>query len=370
MSGGPFGRGKAPERQCLPLEMWPDLDISLWQTSLAPVDPFAEGGGERASYRPHSNRKIEKGYGRWLTFIAWQGMLDADKHPADRITPDRVKAYVHELKSLGNVKNTILCRLEELCIIATLFAADRDWGFINRLGSKVRAGPDEPNDKRSRMKESGELLDVGLSLMAAAPTHTSKTASAITYRDGLIIALLTLRPLRRGNFVNLTIGVDLIKTPVGWVVAIPGSASKNHDALEFDWPPALLEQLETYLSHYRSLLAACRNRWQAEVGNRLWVSSHGSPLTAMALYDIIRKRTRVAFGKSLNPHLFRNAAATTLAIHDPAHVRLAAPLLGHRDFATTEQYYLQAHSLEAHRNFTDAVAELRDNLSPETQAHP
>ena len=90
----------------------------------------------------------------------------------------------------------------------------------------------------------------------------------------------------------------------------------------------------------------------------------------MALYDIIRKRTREAFGKSLNPHLFRNAAATTLAIHDPAHVRLAAPLLGHRDFATTEQYYLQAHSLEAHRNFTDAVAELRDNLSPETQAHP
>jgi len=40
---------------------------------------------------------------------------------------------------------------------------------------------------------------------------------------------------------------------------------------------------------------------------------------------------------------------------DPAHVRIAAPLLGHRTFATTERYYQQARGYEAHRAFVDAL---------------
>ena len=85
------------------------------------------------------------------------------------------------------------------------------------------------------------------------------------------------------------------------------------------------------------------------VGNAVWVSAHGSPMTEMAIYDRIRRHTGDAFGVPVNPHLFRYAAATTLAIVDPGHVRVAAPLLGHRTFATTERHYQQAKTLEAHR---------------------
>jgi hypothetical protein len=30
MSGGPYGRGKAPERACLPIGQWPEEDRRLW----------------------------------------------------------------------------------------------------------------------------------------------------------------------------------------------------------------------------------------------------------------------------------------------------------------------------------------------------
>ena len=60
-------------------------------------------------------------------------------------------------------------------------------------------------------------------------------------------------------------------------------------------------------------------------------------MTQMAIYDRIRARTKEQFGVAINPHLFRDAAATTMAIADPANVRLAAPLLGHRTFTTTEK---------------------------------
>ena len=39
----------------------------------------------------------------------------------------------------------------------------------------------------------------------------------------------------------------------------------------------------------------------------------------------IALRTKAALGIRLTPHRFRDAAATTLAIEDPLHVRAAAP---------------------------------------------
>jgi integrase/recombinase XerD len=75
----------------------------------------------------------------------------------------------------------------------------------------------------------------------------------------------------------------------------------------------------------------------------------------MAIYLRIRWHTQKAFGQAINPHLFRDAAATTLAIADPAHVRVAAPLLGHRTFTTTERYYQQARSFDAHRAYINAL---------------
>lgn len=68
MSGGPYGRGKAPMRACLKLEHWPDLDRQLWLAAIAPSDPFTEGGGTRAHHRGRSNSKVVQSYGRWLTF--------------------------------------------------------------------------------------------------------------------------------------------------------------------------------------------------------------------------------------------------------------------------------------------------------------
>ena len=44
-------------------------------------------------------------------------------------------------------------------------------------------------------------------------------------------------------------------------------------------------------------------------------------------------RTAAAFGHPVNPHLFRDCAATSIAIDDPQHVRIASQILGHRSAA-------------------------------------
>jgi hypothetical protein len=63
MSGGPYGRGKAPERACLPIDQWPAEDRRLWHAACAAGDVLDDEGGARSGHARISNAKAAKGYG-------------------------------------------------------------------------------------------------------------------------------------------------------------------------------------------------------------------------------------------------------------------------------------------------------------------
>jgi integrase len=353
VSGGPYGRGKAPERACLKPKDWPDEDRRLWQAACKPGDLLAGEEGARADHAIASNCKAERGYGRWLTFLQMTDPGSLAEAPALRVTPDRVRRYVDSLICLNNSTATILARLQELGEVARIMGPNLSWTFINALGSRIRARHKPLRDKRN-LKLSDELLDLGLSLIDKA-TVAAGLEAAILHRDGLMIALLALVPLRRRNFAGLRLDRNLIAVNNSWLISLDACETKTHAPLEILWPGELVGPLGTYLNVHRPLLSASNGRWAKRIDNALWVSSHGSPMTEIAIYDRIRRHTQLAFGTAINPHLFRDAAATTLAIADPAHVRVAAPLLGHRTFTTTERFYQQAQSFDAHRAYVGAI---------------
>ena len=118
--------------------------------------------------------------------------------------------------------------------------------------------------------------------------------------------------------------------------------------------------MDDYLEIYRPLITGA----QSHVG--LWASMKGGTMTGEALYDRVIKHTKEAFGKPINLHLFRSIVATTIAIDNPKYVRHAASMLGHSDFRTTEQYYIQANALEAARNYHEGIAALKNRLQNTT----
>jgi integrase len=343
----------------MPVHLWPQKDREVWEAANAAVDPFADQGGERSSLRAHSNRRLLCSYGRWLTFLDRRGDLQRGVDPARRIHRDSVEQFARELLALGNMPSTIALRLTDLLLMARLFAPAADWHFIKSLANRMRARETPSKDKRQHLRGSDELFGLGQRLMEQAREKSSPAASASTFRDGLMIAFLALIPLRRRNAIQLELGTELQSRDGTWQVDIPGEMTKTHAPISFDWPSDLVPALETYLRVHRPILVLRSYRWLNKAGDHLWVALSGSALTEMAFYDIVRKRTRAAFGTAMNPHAFRDAAATTLAIHDPEHVRVAAPLLGHRSFATTEKFYNQARSLDAHRRYTGALARLQ-----------
>lgn len=354
MSGGPYGRGKAPKRTCMKIKHWPEEDRLCFEKACRPADPFAEDGdGSRATHSNRSNRKIEVGYGRYLTYLTFYEPGALQLPLSQRITREFVRGFIKHLQDIGNSTRTQLCRLQELREMARVFNLTTDWGFINRLSSRVRAKHIPARDK-SNLRLTYELLELGLELMEQA-RHIEGCKAAVLFRDGLIIAFLALVPLRRRNLADFKMGRNLIDLSQSLLIVFDESETKTNASLEVEWPEYLINALEEYLTKHRALLESRHGRWHKPADDFLWLSQDGSPMTQIAIYDRIRERTRVKFGTALNPHLFRDAAVTTMAIADPAHVRLAVSLLGHRTFSTTEKYYQQAKTYEAHQAYVKAI---------------
>jgi integrase len=358
MSGGPYGRGKAPERECLKFEFWPSQDREIWERSLEPTDYFDDTKGARANHSIKSNIKAKKGYGRFLNFLNHHDRDALSLLPEDRITKNRVKAYVAHLQEIGNSTATILARLQELLEVAKIIDAQKDWSFINDRSSRVRAQHRPVRNKKDIIL-TDELLSLGLKLIAKTIEYKGWEAS-ILFRDGLIIAFLALIPVRRRNIADLILNENLVAIDAGWLVIYDETETKTHEPHEVLLPEILNEPLKTYISIHRLCLIAREGRWTSDPKGALWISKDGSAMTEMAIYDRIRFRTNEEFGKPMSIHAFRHAAATTLAIADPKHVRVAAPLLGHRTFTTTETYYQQAQTLEAHRDYVATLAKRRN----------
>jgi integrase/recombinase XerD len=344
-----------PDRRCKPLAEWPARDRAFWQAALVPGD-LVEDGGSRARYSEYSNRNAIYGYGRWLTWLEHQGLLEVESSPADRIIPVRVASYIANLEK-HNATQTLLNRLQELAAMAVVMDPDRDWSWIYRMYSQIRLRHRPARPKRSRLVSAGELLDVGLGLMAAAKEEPTACARALVHRDGLILAVLAARPLRMRNLVGLELDRTLVCRGTQWWIDFSADETKTKEVIELPWPEALVGCLETYLTH-RGVLAGLR-RVPAPVGGALWLSKKGLPMSRGAVYARITTRTRDAFGRPINPHLFRDCVATSIAIDDPRHIGIAWRLLGHHTASTTEKFYNLAGSIEASRTMQNALRALR-----------
>ena len=129
-------------------------------------------------------------------------------------------------------------------------------------------------------------------------------------------------------------------------------------------PAALVPSLDRYLSHHRPLLCARAAIRSAAKGapavRQLWVSGEGSAMIDRSVYESVVKLTLPAFGRTVNPHLFRDCAATSVATDDPEHVHITTSILGHTSLATSERSYNHAQSIPAARRYQQLVLHLRD----------
>jgi integrase len=357
-----MARIEIARRSCLSVEDWPAPDRAAWAAAAQPGD-ILEEGGPAGHWSPASRRKTASGYGRYLAWLEAKGSLDPCCPLADRVTKERVTAYIEDLGAC-NRGYSGLCRVQELYDAIRVMGPERDWSWLRRIGSAIRSRTRPAKSKAGRILPPHQLADLGMELMARAESASDLTPlkRAVLFRDGLMIAFLAYRPVRISNFTAITIGRQLVRQGSGYWLCFEANETKTHRPFQAGVPAAVLPGLMRYLDHYRIVLLTGANCRPPANTDALWVSETATPMAAISIHNRFRRHTKAAFGVAVSPHLFRDSAATAIATNGPAHVRAIMPILGHARPATSETHYNHAHSLDAGRRYISIIAGVKRRL--------
>jgi integrase len=360
-----------------PIDDWPAPDRAAWEKGLQSAGLF-DRGGRGANWSEESRFVIARGYRYWLSWLTQNALCDPNLGPAARVTCERVATYIAELKPTRS-PYTVLCRIQNLYDAIYAMEPEADWNWLLGIYRSLSAGVRPVRDKLSRLRSINELAALGECLMARAEAAARLSAlrRAVLFRDGLMIAELSYRSLRLKNFAGMRLGRHLKKVGGAWHILLPADETKTRVPYQAIFPSALTPRLERYLDVHRPVLL--RGKRVRDPGERrifreretpndpkldaVWISEVGTHLTQESLACRVVKHTKAAFGRSVSPHLFRDAAATSIAVDNPKYIGDASLVLGHAGHKTTQKHYNHARSLDASRRLAATVADIGERLN-------
>ncbi|MCV6826084.1 MULTISPECIES: hypothetical protein [Halocynthiibacter] len=343
-------------RLSLRFEEWPEADRTMWAeltTKAGPLDPR----GPLSHLEEPSRGNLVTSYGYWLGWLNANHPGAFVESPVERATPERVTAWMTCVSHLR--PDTRLACLEKALRVLKAYAPDHDWTMQIRLASLLRheLHTSPSTRKRGRIIASDVLFQAGLSLVEDLNSGGTPASlkEAQQRRDGVMIMMLAVLPMRRRSFVALELGQTLTVSGDRISVVLETPDTKNHRVWETEVPASLASPLLSYIRDVRPWFLTRRDTQHM----RLWSNDSGRPYCAIHLGARITRLTEKYVGARVCPHLFRDCAATTLAYDSPDAARLIRALLGHSTFRTAERHYNQARAINDGRTYASLLEDIR-----------
>jgi hypothetical protein len=340
----------------LPLHLWPAADRAAFKKAFLTGDIFDDTAGPGAHLTESTRICIEMVYRRWLGFLAAHHPDDLRLKPAERITTQRVGQFITDLKPT-NRATSIHTTIDRLYQAARLIDPQNNWfwfkGIVRKLAARAK-----PMDRFDKLVPPWQTLDLGIELMdgAGSLARTDHRARELQYRDGLIIALLSLWPIRRRSLAALTIDRHVMTDTDGITLLLHPEDTKSNREESFRVPDILTGYMQHYLDEIRPQLL------RQDHHTALWVSYQGGPIAGGQIYTMVRRRCNARFDKAMCLHDFRRAAATFLATEAPDKIGLIPGVLQHLSPDVADQHYNLSRSAEASRRHGATIARMRKHL--------
>jgi integrase len=355
---GPSSSAGKPARdhpRSLPVHEWPDADRRAWEDACRPGARLKPGGAA-SRLAEVSRDDFVRRYGAFFGFLQRRNRLEPDAGAAAQVIVANVEGYIADLKARVRSVTVWNC-IYKLRRAAQLLAPTADFSWLAEI-EKDLALVMEPRSKFDRLVFTGRLMEAGLTLVAEAEAFAhNDLARARGVRNGLMIALLALCPIRLKNFAALEIGQTFKEVHGRWWIALPGMHTKSRRPDERPVPAWLNRYIDVYLNQSRPVLLGS---WPPT--NALWISSTtGRPMTTKNIGTLISKITFETLGVDVSPHLFRTAAASTAAAYGGNAPHLASALLNHTDPRVTEEHYNRASSMSAAAAYARIISEFLDD---------
>ena len=342
-----------PKTRSLPIHFWPEADRKAWTAAFRPATRLKHGG-VAGHLKPVTRDDHARQYGNFVGFLDRAGLLRLEGLAAVNVTADNVNAYLTEIKGrLGSVSvHGSICKLRRA---AQYIAPDRDFAWLAEIGKDL-AFVARPRSKFGRLVSTEALVEAGLTLIHEAEhaRRKRKFTRAKQVRNGLMVALLALCPIRPKNFAALEIGRSFIEIHGTWWIVLSASETKEKRADERPINELLKPVIDRYIGQHRPVLARSDGASSA-----LWLSSRGTPMTAQRLTDVITRTTLSAVGVAVSPHLFRTSAASTVATYGGDNPYLGSALLHHMHPSVTTTHYNRATTFSAGESFRGVVRQYK-----------
>ena len=342
----------------LPVDEWPEADLEAFRAAYEPGDVFDGTAGPGAHLAEGTRSTIRTAYRRWLGFLKANYPGDLARPPAERITPERLRAFIDYL-SVETRSTSVAIAVDHFYKAARLIAPRTDWAWLRSLKSRLMSRA-RPEDRFDHLVPPWRTLDFGFELMddALKLPITGHKQLEIQYRDGLLLAILSLWPIRRRSIAALTISHHLEFDDAGVNILLHPSDTKAKRAESFRVPEPILPYLRHYLEEIRPLLLGRSNH------DGLWASFRERPLGGCQIYAIAHARILQKFGKAMGLHDFRRAASTFLAMDAPEKIGLIPGVLQHASPDVSDQHYNLARTMQAGHRFAAHLSKDRSRLRP------
>lgn len=343
----------------LPRGQWPHVDRIMWDALLKEAGPLDDLGA-LAHLRQTSLATLEVRYARWMQWLMTSDPDALALPPVDRATLPRLQSWLEALEHTKPMSRLMF--IDGVLRVLRAAAPGNDWTLQRRLlaGLKRAAGRGDRTRKSGRILSSEVLLKAGLA-HATVDVDTAPTPlkRMIRHRDGMMIALLAVLPIRRRAFCELALGQSIHVSDDEILLSLSEDMTKTG----VPWEAAIPQQIETglrqYIEEVRPALLARGNQCH----DILWVGKKGEIIGQDYIGSRIGSLTLKLTGKRIPPHFFRDAAATTLARISPESARLIRPVLAHSGFRTAERHYIHAQTIEAGRDYASLLKRLKGERS-------
>jgi integrase len=342
-------------------EDWPAaaaLDAAAWSAAVSFRSLRDHGPGHH--WRPETRKVYARAYGCFLMFLESNGLLQVGIGPAQRVTREVVIAHFTALKERISA-HTLSQQHRAFALAVEAMVPGQDFSWLRRLPTRptqreIDASKDERPvadpvvviDKMTKLLRKIEKAD------RAGKRRTVKVAR--TYRDGLILMMLSWEPLRRLNFSALTIGKHVFIDDESIQIAFDMDEMKNDQGRLVVVPDWLDPFVRQYLDVWRPVIL------MGTRSDALWVGSRRGRLQYQAMYHAICRASKELLGEKLMPHSFRYGAATTILTADPGKLADAAGVLGHQNQQTVSSVYNKSGTAPAYgawRGILDTMAPAR-----------
>ncbi|WP_375569802.1 site-specific integrase [Seohaeicola saemankumensis] len=338
----------------LPLQYWPAADRHAFDAL------FAQGGllddhGPLGHWRPLSRELMQNQYGRWLGWVSEAQPEALAFPPCERATAERLQYWLAAMDSLAPA--TRLGHVGAVVRLCRSIAPERSWSGHQAILAGLHRKVQHHGSPRKigRVLASDILFDAGAQLVRDNDGPITHPDQAVRLRDGAMICLLALMPMRRRALSELALGTSLRVEGAQMTICLDGAMTKNGQSWEAIVPDMVSEKLALYLTNARPVLSARGSGAQTAV----WLGRNGMPLTVNQFTRAIKNRTSSLLKVGVTPHLFRDAAATTLSRASPESARMIKPILGHTTTRIAEAHYIQADTIAAGRGLAAALEALK-----------